>query len=272
MEKSKFNFFKQIQYAVTKPLQYYRLTKVSGGRMTGFVFLFVLITSLFTIIPFLYSMVGPNGATKFLHDKLPAFEFSNGELNVDERFEEKESGTYVLIDTSKDKFSADDIDNLYDESILVSKTNMITYQYGKTQVIDFAQLKGLHFDNSIIDKLMPFLYLIFIFIACIMYVFMVAAYFFTAVLYSLVGLITSAAVHANLTYATIFKTAVYGKVTASIIDALINVLPVNIPGLLISGLEILITCAFVVYGTLSHNSDAAHEEAGINPPPQNPYL
>lgn len=272
MEKSKLNFFQQIRFAITKPIQYYKLTKVSGGRMTGFVFLFVLLLSLFTIIPLLYETFGPNGINHYLHEELPAFELSNGELYVADRYEEDDNGTYILIDTSVEKFSDEDISGLYDQEILISKTNIVNSQLGKTQIISFSDLGGLHFDNKIINVLMPFIYLIIILIAIFIYVFMVAGYFFTALLYSIVGMIVSAITHTGLRYGTLYKTAIYGKVTAGILSAILGIIPVSIPGFLDSGLAILITCAYVVYGTLSHNRDEAREDSGINTqPPQNFY-
>lgn len=271
MVNTKMNFFQQIRYAITKPLQYYRLTRVSTGRMTGFVFIFTLIISLFTIIPVLYSMVGPNGFTKFLREDLPAFEMSNGELTVDGRYDKEEAGTHVLVDTTIDKYGMSDLQGYYNNEIMISKTNMIISQYGRTQMYDFARLKGIHFNNSMINGLMPFIYLIFFFLAIMMYIGIAAAYFLTALLYSFVGLIVAGILHANLRYTVIFKTAIYGKVTACILSTLLGTFFINLPGFLGTGLSIVITCAYVVYGTLSLNSDAAREEAGLNLPPQNPY-
>ncbi|MDD3174499.1 MAG: DUF1189 family protein, partial [Herbinix sp.] len=170
---------------------------------------------------------------------------------------------------SVQEYSIDDVNDIYDRVILVSKTNIVNYQMGRTQIIKFSEFGPLHFDNNIINSLLPFIYLIFFILAILIYVFEVGAYFFAALLYSLVGLIVSALSHANLRYATVFKTAIYGKVTVSILYALLNIIPITIPGYFISGLSILITCAYVVYGTLSHSSDAAYEEAGLNNPPMN---
>lgn len=269
MDRPKLNFFQQIKYAVMKPLQYFRLTRITGGRVIGFVFLFALIISLFDIVPSLYNFVGPNGITNYLHEDLPAFEMSNGELYVDGQYEEDDGRTYMLIDTTVDKFSKDDVNDLYDQVLLISKTNAIMYQVGNYQDYQFSQYKTLSFDNEILDKLLPLFYLIVALVVIFTYLFTVGGYFFTALLYSLVGLIVSSITHANLKYAAIYKTAIYGKVTASILIAILSIIPIYIPGLVFKGISILITCAYVVYGTLSHNSDLAHEEAGITPPSQN---
>ncbi len=269
MVNTKLNFFQQIYYAITKPLKYYKLTKIGGGRLTLFIFLFSFIISLFTIIPLTYYLIGPAGLTKDLYTNLPSFELKNGQFYMEERFEEEDGRTYVLIDSDIEHFSSHDISPIYDQTILVSRTNIIINQYGRTQNYNFSDLHGIRFDNEIIKIFMPFIYLIFILMMIILYLFTVATYVISALLYSLVGLVISALSRANLKYAAIFKTAIYSKVTVSLLTAIIDLTPLSIPGMIRMGLSILITCAYVVYGTLSHNSSAAHEEAGLNSTPYN---
>lgn len=265
MEKTKLNFFQQIKNAVLKPMEYYRLSKVSGARLTGFVFLFVFIISLFTMVPMFFELVGPNGLSKILHEDLPEFHMTDGKLYVAERFEQEEGLTYILVDTNVEEFTLDDVNTLYNEVILVSKNNMITYQNARTQIFKFSDLGNLSFDNSIINMIEPFIYIFFFIAMIIIYLFMVGAYFFTALLYSLVSLIASGISHINLPYARIFKVAIYGKVTASILSAILNVVPVNIPGFVGKGIAIVITCTYVVYGTLSHHNEEPQESAPIPP-------
>lgn len=267
-QQHKFNFFEQIAYAVTKPMQYYRLTKVSGARLTGFVFLFTLITSLFTIIPMFYSMVGPNGLSHYLRNDLPEFDLSNGELYVSSAYEEDTNGTYIHIDTDVNSFSTADVDNSYSEVILISRTNLVMKSGGRIQEVNFSELGGMHIDNSIVNAIIPFLYLIMFFAAIIVYICIAGYYFFSALLYSLIGLIVSSVRNANLTYATIFKTAVYSKVTISIVYALLSITPLTIPGLAKIAISLVVTGIYVVYGILSHTTDEAYQEAGIPIPPR----
>lgn len=267
MNKTRLSFFQQIYYAVTKPMKYYRLTKTSGGRLTGFVFLFVLITSCFLILPVLYYCVGPNGITNYLEHKVPDFELKNGSLYVADRVEEKDGMNYVLIDTSVDKFSSEEVNTGYMSAILISKSNMIIYQYGTTKTIEFTNLGHLHIDNKVIHSLMPLVYLTIVLSVIFIYLFMVGMYFATALFYSVVGLIVAAVSRSDIRYGRIFKTAIYGKVTTSILSSILLVIPIAIPGLIITGLSILANCAYVVYGTLSHNSEEALNEDKPNIPP-----
>ncbi len=280
MQKTKLSFFEQIRYAITKPMQYYRLTQISNGRLIGFVSLFVLFTSLFTILPMFYTIAGPNGVMQYLREDLPAFDMTNGELTVDGRYEEDKANTYVLVDTSVREFTSADIKEYYNQVILVSKTNMVNYQHGRTQIVHFSDLRSFHFDNGIINALMPSLYFILVFAAILLYVFLVCVYFFAALFYSVVGMIAAAISHAEIKISFIIKTAIYGKVTASILVAIINVTSFPLSGYLVKGIAIVITCTYVVYGTLSHNSEEgkAAMKAFSNPqnsngtyPPNNSY-
>jgi hypothetical protein len=264
----RFNFFEQLSYAVAKPMQYYRLTKVSGAGLTGFVFLFTLIISLFTVIPMFYTMIGPNGLSRYLRNELPEFDLSNGELYVSTAYEEVSEDIYIRVDTNVGSFRAEDIDTDYSRVILISRTNLIIKSSGRVQEFDFADLQGLHVDNSIVAAAIPFIYLFLIFIAVIIYIFTAGYYFLSALFYSLVGLIVSSVRHANLTYATIFKTAVYSKVTIGILYALADLTPFSVTGMIRITISFAVTCTYVILGILSHTSDEAYEEAGIPVPPR----
>ncbi len=270
MLKSKMNFFHQLFYAVIKPKQYYRLTKVSGGRSTGFVFLFLFLLSLLSIVPMINSTMGPTGFFRTFQEDLPDFELSNGELYVSERFEANEDTVYVLIDTTVDRFEYEDIDKDYDQVVLISRTNLFNYQsYGKLQEIEFEDLRGFHLDNKSLASLIPFLYPIIILIAILIYVFLLGSYYLSALLYSLLGLFVSSVSNARLTYATIFKTAIYSKVTIRILYSLFDLTSFTMPGYLRFLLAIGVTSLYVVFGILSHTSNDAYEEAGIPIPPKN---
>lgn len=264
-QQHKLNFFEQIAYAVGRPMQYYRLTKVSGARLTVFVFLFILITSLISNAHMFYNIFGPNGVTSIVRKALPEFELSNGELYVSERYEETVGDTYVLIDTNVASFSESDIDKSYTQVLLVSRSNILFYQLGTIQETKFSDLYGFHFDNNTLETLKPFFVLIMIVVAVFIYLFDVGWYFLTALLYSLIGMIVNSVKNANLTYSTVFKTAIYSKVTICILFTLTDLLPISIPLLVKTGVGLIATSLYVIYGIISHTTMEAYEEAGINP-------
>jgi len=270
MEKIKLNFFQQIKNAILKPTEYYRLSKLSGGRTTGFVFLFVFIITLFTIVPMTYDVVGPNGVAKYVNESLPEFKMEDGQLNVAEKFVEDDGNNYILVDTSVEKFTTDDVKDTYKQVILVSKTNLIMFQNSSTREFSFSDLNGLSFDNSIVKAFIPFIYIIFFVAMIFLYLFGVAWYYITVLLYSLVGLIVSSVSNLRIPYKRIFKVAIYSKVTASFITVIINLIGDNTAlkpsGLLSLFIAIIVTCTYVVYGTLSHHSEETQTPVTPVPP------
>ncbi|MDF2542941.1 MAG: hypothetical protein K0S47_2659 [Herbinix sp.] len=261
MLQPKTNFFTQIFYAITKPNKYFKLTRVSGGRLTGFVFLFSLFLTVIAMIPITLIFVGPNGIYNIIEEDVPDFELKNGELHVDERYEGMDGDVYVLVDTDIDYFTYDDIDKSYTETILISKTNAFVYRsYGRIQEIDFAQLGGLHLTKDSLAVFQPFLYLMVALIALFLYLFNVGAYFLTGLFYSLIGLIVSAAGNINLKFARIFKVAIYSKVTIRLLYLLIDLTKLELPAWGRNLFAILVTTLYVVFGVLSHKSDEAKQE------------
>lgn len=257
-------------------MRYFRLTKISGGRLTGFLLLFVLITGLSLLAPITYIMVGPNSVASYLDDNLPAFRFSNGELNLEKRIETIDGTSFhALIDTAKEKFTSDDIDMQYDQECLVSKTNIIIYQLGNTQEFDFAAFNYLSIDNSKLPLLIPMYYLMVFYLIVFCYLLLVTAYLLSALLYTLVGLIVSYVMNVKIRFSSLYKTAIYGKVTSSILLSvyflLLILTPLYIRWLMVFGIIILIDCAFVVYGTLSHNSDEAGNDDITDTSREKPY-
>lgn len=276
MNNLEYNFLKQIYMAVTKPMQYFRLTKISRGRLTGFLLLFVFITGLTFFIPVTYIMAGPNSLASYLNNDLPAFRFSGGELTLDKRIEVNDgTSLHTLIDTTKERFTSDDINMQYDQECLVSKSNMIINQFGNTKEFDFTAFSYLTIDNSKLPLLIPMYYLAVFYLIVFFYLLLIAVYLLSALLYSLVGLIVSYVMNIRISYSTLYKTALYAKVTSSILLSvyflLLVLTPINIRWLIVFGVMILIDCAYVVYGTLSHNLDETGNDIPTGAPSKDPY-
>lgn len=268
--QSKFNFFQQIYYAVIKPQKYYQLTRVSTGRFIGFVFLLLVIITGLNIIPIATTFLGASGLYEELKEDMPYFELADGELYVEERVELVEDNGIFIIDTEVDRFEYDDISDEYEEGIYISKTNLIAKRsLGRMQEINFTDLQGLYLDKDIIRFIIPISYFIIFIAAIFMYLFGVGAYFFTALIYSLIGLFVSSVSNVNLKFLTIFKVAIYSKVLMKIIVTLFTMVDFTIPGIVKNLVAIAITMVYVVFGVLSHKSEEALKEAGLLRPLHN---
>ena len=74
MENSKISFLKQIILAITKPKEYKKLSKVKGGRLVGFVFLLVLITTILSPgITFVKTVIGSEDVISSLYNNAQIF-------------------------------------------------------------------------------------------------------------------------------------------------------------------------------------------------------
>jgi hypothetical protein len=250
------NFFEQIYYAVAKPNQYYQLTKGSNGRATAFVFLFVLILTFINVaVPVIDVFTGSDSIFKIFEEELPYFEMNDGELYVEEPYEVSSYNTYILVDTSIERFGEKDVNRNYSQVTLISRTNMIEYQNGRIQIVEFSSLQGFNFNNQIINSFKPFIYLIMVLVILLVYVFFVGFYYLTVLIYSLIGLLVSSSNNLNLPYGRIFKTAIYGKVTVQLLFAITGMLHLSIPFGAKNTVSICVTCIYVIFGILSHKSD-----------------
>ncbi|MBH1939515.1 DUF1189 domain-containing protein [Mobilitalea sibirica] len=259
MENTKMNFFQQIHHAITKPREYYKLTKVSGARLTGFVFLFVALTTIIgLIIPMYIEILGPNGFVNVLDQELPEFQMKDGRLYVSERYETVDDGTYILVDTDVEAFELIDVSDNYDQAILISKSNIISKQLnGRIQSFNFSQLYGFDFDDTILQTAKPFLFVLLMIGSVLIYLFMVGAYYFRSLLYSIFGMLVATISKTNLPFKTVFRTAVYSKVTIHLLYTVIDLFLPLVPDSLKNLLALAITSIYIVYGILSHKSEEA---------------
>ena len=272
MENTKMNFFQRIIKSISSPKEYYKLTRISGGRLTGFVFLFVLlITIIGTVIPMYVQILNPvSSLNEWLND-IPQFELNNGELKVEKTYKSSSNGVYLLVDTSNDFYTIEDyhaldLDSNYQTVIIIGKYNAIVSNgLGQVEEMVYSRdLSGFSFDNrSIIKSLKPIVLAV---APIVIYIVYLIGYFIFALLYSLFGLIVSALSNTKLPFGLIFKTAVFGKIVMMCAKALIELISglgnFSIPSSLNSLVNIVgiaITCIYIAYGILSHKSPEAIE-------------
>jgi len=262
MEPKKLNFFEQINYAVTKPKQYNKLSMVSGGRLTGFVFLLMLIVTIIsTLIPIVNAFTGSDGIYNRIQEELPYFEMKDGNLFVEERYENFDNNNYILVDTTIDAFNYEDIDKNYDQVFLISKTNYFQYSAGKTQEFDFKVFQGYNFTKDIIEVFKPFVYIILALVVVFIYLFGVGGYFLSGLFYSLLGLFASSVSNTKLSFRKIFIIAIYSKVTMKLVYTLTGILGLAIPSGVKNIIAIIVTCTYLVFGILSHKSEESNSDS-----------
>lgn len=256
MESKKINFFNQIAYAIWKPKKYTDLTRVSTGRLTGFVFLFILILTFFSLcIPFIVNEITGRGLANIIENDIPDFEFTNGELELSKAINLKENNTIIVADTSVDYFSSEDISKYpsrYTSITLISKTNMINYNAGRIIPVAFSDYKNIHLTKAIINSLVPFMYAVIAFVFVIVYLIYVGIYFLASLIYALVGKLIQKKSGLDLPFGYLFRIAIYSKVTMIIVRTLFEMFEYKLPGKFI--ISVAVTCVYMWFAIALHKN------------------
>lgn len=259
MEFQKVGFFHQIAYAIAKPKKYTDLTKVSTGRLTGFVFLFILITTIVSFcLPLMVNEITGKGFGDIIENYVPDFEFKNGTLELYETTNVKENSNVFIADTSIESFSSEDLDSYpsrYTSIVLISKTNMLIYNNGSINRFVFADYSGFHLTKEILLTFVPMVYGIIAFVTVILYLAYVAIYFLTSLLYSLIGMLMQKTIGINLPFGYLFRIAIYSKVTMLIIRTLLDMFGYGLPFKFY--ISVAVTCAYMMFALIAHKNDSS---------------
>lgn len=257
METKKVNFFNQIFYAIAKPKKYVELTKVSTGRMVGFVFLLLFLTTASSfIIPLVVNEATGKGFTEIIEDYMPEFELKNGILEVDGRTEVKENGSVFIVDTTIERFTSSDLDQYpsrFKSIVLISKTNLITSDNGSIQDVPFNTLKGLHLTKPILQSFVPIVYGFILFLSLLYFLVLVGWYFLSAVFVSWAGMLIQMTVGIKLPFSYLYRIAIYSKVTMLLVKTMFGLFALPIPGKLL--ITILVTLLYVTLAIIAHKDD-----------------
>ena len=133
----------------------YNLRRQSTGSKIAYSAIISILTGLLVCVLSAFIISTNKYLTQFMNN-LPEFYYSNGEFYCEDRFEECETNTYVLIDTSQTQFTQEHVKSALtkpniSQVLLVSKTNIITYksltgEYQDMKISDFMwvlQLQSL---------------------------------------------------------------------------------------------------------------------------------
>lgn len=216
--------------AMFAPGDYRLLLKLSAGKIISYIMFLVLLTSLIQYgIPGLAAVAGYGGVRNYIMKELPSFSLKDGKLEVSEKYEkeDEEGGLYILVDTSKESFSEDDISKEMLSVLLISKSNIITYNNlsgvsGLVQEQKFSDIKDVVVNNETIADMAPIIYIGMIILYVIMYILTLLRYLLSALFYALVLYILSRVMTANISYGTIFKIALFAQTIGSIVMAVAN--------------------------------------------------
>ena len=132
----KINPFAQIYEAFrgfTYTNAFYNLRRQSTGSKIAYSFIVSILTTVLLCGLYAIQITTNKELNQFLNS-LPEFSYSNGEFYCENRYETAQDGTYLLVDTTQDKFGESQVKSALSNSditqiMLISRTNIVTYKH-----------------------------------------------------------------------------------------------------------------------------------------------
>lgn len=213
--------------AMFKPKSYKILLDQKIGKLIQYLLVFILLVSLVQYaIPVAGAIAGMGGVESIIMNEIPQFTLKDGVLEVNEKIEQtdEEMKIYVLVDTSVDKFTKDDIPRDMLQVLLVSKSNMLIYNNmqamnGIIQEDKFENYKGIQLDNKTMVNLKPLIYIILFFsflLACTM---TLAKYMFMALFFAGMAFVFVKGLTLELSFGKVYILALYAQSLGVLVEA-----------------------------------------------------
>ena len=217
-EQQKMSMADRFITAMFTPREYGKLLQLRSGSVIGFLALVIFLISFIQYaIPTLGAVAGMGGIRNMIENQIPQFSLKNGVFTLDEKIEQQDNsmGVYILVDTSKKKFTKDDIPANVVEAIMVSKSNVLLYNevtgIGKlVQEEKFSDYKDLTISNATLADASAMFYVMMVIVYLFVYLFVLAKYLFTAVFYAMMM---------DLTFGKVYKIALFAQAFGSIVMA-----------------------------------------------------
>lgn len=227
--------------AMFLPKEYGKLLQLSGGKLVQFLLLLILLVGVIRYaVPVLGAIAGMGGVKNIIQNKIPYFSLENGTFTLDEEFEwlDESGGIYILVDTSVDEFTREDIPENMIETILVSHTNVLFMNQipglgGIIQENKWNEMTGVSLNNDILAEnstmicviLLPFFFLL--------YVLELIKYVVAGLFYAIVMLLLARTMMIDISFADIYKSALYAQAIGAIVSAVTYC--INVPILILTG-------------------------------------
>ena len=208
--------------------EYPRLLKLSKRRIAWFVIIVALLLSVVQYaIPVVGSIAGLGGVEGIFTHEVPQFSLKDGELYVDERIENKDevSGVYLLIDTTVDSFTKQDVPANISQAVLISKSNILAYNavYGMGAMVEqekFENLKGVVFSNQTVIDYSAAIYMSLLFAFVGIWIAVALEYLLTALFYAGFMYLLLKSLMPDTTFATIYKVFLFAQTIGAIAVAI----------------------------------------------------
>lgn len=215
--------------AMFLPKEYGKLLRLKTGKVVVYLILLILLTSVIQYaIPALGAIAGLGGIKNIVLNEIPDFALTEGSFSFGERLEKKDEdmGVYVLVDTSKEKFTKEDIPDGMMEAVMVSKSNILVYNNvtgigGMLQEDTFDRYKGITFTNETVAGGVNWIYGILAFLFAGLYAAAFIKYLFMGLFYAVVMYLLSKTMMMDLTFGKVYKIALFAQSVGAIVMAVV---------------------------------------------------
>ncbi|TDT46011.1 DUF1189 domain-containing protein [Fonticella tunisiensis] len=160
---------------------------------------------------------------------VPEFELKNGELNVESPnpIIINDDGSPLIIDTSG-QIDEKELDK-YDSGIFISRYKMVQKQMGNYNTIDFKDIRGFTLSKASVEKWLPFLKWINLFIVVLGFLWFYVSKLFSTLVLSTAALIICGISRLDIKYSSLFKMSFYALTLPSVIKVIVKLSGLYIP-------------------------------------------
>lgn len=249
IQEKEMNMTDRFITAMFLPKEYEKLLRLSTGKLISFVaLLMLLVTVIRYAVPALGAVAGMGGVKNIIMNEVPDFKLENGVFTLGERLERTDeiNGIYIVVDTSVDKYTSEDVPPNMIEAIMVSKSNMLVYNQvaGVSEMMQdsqFSDLKELTLSNEIVAGESYVIYFCLGIILVTLYFVEVIKYIGAGLFYAILMNLVVRAMMVETTFGEVYKISLYAQAVGVIVNAVMCC--INVPILVLAGgsFSVLIT-------------------------------
>lgn len=226
--EEKFTLIDSLITAMFVPKEYDKLLKLSKGKIVRHVLVVLLLVCMVQYaIPVLGSIAGLGGVEGILMNETPEFALEDGKFYLEEKIEQIDevSGVCLIVDTTVDEYTKDDVPANMMQAVLVSQNNMLVYNsmYGMGAMVEsqsFEDMKDLTITNQTVADMSGFIYASLLMLFVIVWCAAIAEYLLTALFYAFFMYMFVKIVIQDLTFGTVYKVALFAQTIGMIVEAI----------------------------------------------------
>lgn len=241
--------------AVSKTKEYPALVRQSMGRVLNFALVIsILLTIIVYLIPMLAYQWSLGGLETFFQERIPTFTIANGKMEMEGELDMELLGIQIKADSSKEKYTMDDIDSEKIAQVLISNSNLLIKDLGQVFEINFETMKGT-INNQTLVGMVPYLYGAEVVLILFGIIALFLRYLLGAFGYALIGMTVASLRQIPLNLQDLFKIGIYCKVLSALVGAVNEVLAYPIPVEYWYSIGMLISFVYLTKGIVAHKTN-----------------